>query len=86
VRVKLKLTVLRFGMRISAIALRNLNVPTLVIHGDEDPIISFIHGIVCARVIPGAKLHIQKGVGHEIPLGILAETIPIILKHLGGVH
>jgi len=62
--------------------LRNLSVPTLVIHGDEDPIVNYIHGIVCAKVIPGAKLHIQKGVGHEIPLGILPETMPIILDHL----
>jgi pimeloyl-ACP methyl ester carboxylesterase len=67
-------------------ALRKLNVPTLVIHGDEDPIINYIHGVVCAKVIPGAKLHTQKGVGHEIPLGILPETIPIILKHLGGMY
>ena len=78
------LAVMKSGSRLDA--LRNLNVPALVVHGDEDPIISFIHGIVCAKIIPGAKLHIQKGVGHEIPLGILAETIPIILKHLGGVH
>lgn len=64
--------------------LRNLSVPTLVIHGDEDPIVNYIHGIVCAKVIPRGKLHIQKGVGHEIPLGILPETIPIILRHLSS--
>jgi pimeloyl-ACP methyl ester carboxylesterase len=67
-------------------ALRNLKVPTLVIHGNEDPIINYIHGIVCAKVIPGAKLHIQKGVGHEMPSETLPETISVILKHLGSVQ
>jgi hypothetical protein len=38
------------------------------------------------RVIPGARLHAQKGVGHEIPPEILPETIPIILEHLGGAR
>ena len=66
-------------------ALRKLDVPTLVIHGDEDPIINCCHGVVCARVIPGAKLYIQKGVGHEIPLGIIPETVNVILDHIGKV-
>ena len=65
-------------------ALRNLDVPTLIIHGDEDPIINHFHGVVCAKVIPGARLHTQKGVGHEIPLGILPETLPVLLDHIGG--
>jgi pimeloyl-ACP methyl ester carboxylesterase len=63
-------------------ALRKLNVPTLVIHGDEDPIINWVHGVVCAKVIPGAKLYIQKGVGHEIPEGIIPETVQVILEHV----
>ncbi|MDP7675039.1 MAG: alpha/beta hydrolase, partial [Dehalococcoidia bacterium] len=66
-------------------ALRELDVPTLIIHGDEDPIINYCHGVVCAKVIPGAKLLTQKGVGHEFPPGILPETIPAILDHIGGV-
>jgi pimeloyl-ACP methyl ester carboxylesterase len=66
-------------------ALRTLAIPTLVIHGTEDPIVNFIHGLVCAKVIPGARLHTLKGVGHEIPLEILPETIPIILEHLKSV-
>jgi len=66
-------------------ALRTLNVPTLVIHGDEDPILNYCHGVVCAKVIPGATLYTQKGVGHEMPIDIIPETVSIILKHIGGV-
>jgi len=78
------LAAMKSGSRLDA--LRNIDVPTLVIHGDADPIINYIHGVVCAKVIPGAKLHILKGVGHDIPLEILPETVPVILKHLGSVH
>lgn len=64
-------------------ALRNLNIPTLVIHGTEDPSINYAHGVVCAKVIPGAKLLTLKGVGHEIPVKIIPETVEVILKHFG---
>ena len=64
-------------------ALRNLNIPTLVIHGTEDPVINYAHGVVCAKVIPGAKLLTLKGVGHEIPVEIIPETVEVILKHFG---
>ena len=63
--------------------LRNLNIPTLVIHGTEDPVIHYAHGVVCAKVIPGAKLLTLKGVGHEIPVEIIPETVEVILKHFG---
>jgi pimeloyl-ACP methyl ester carboxylesterase len=64
-------------------ALRNLNIPTLVIHGTEDPVINYVHGVVCAKVIPGAKLLTLKGVGHEIPVEIIPEMVEVILKHFG---
>jgi len=65
-------------------ALKNLNIPTLVIHGTEDPCINYAHGVVCAKVIPGAKLLLLKGVGHEIPSEIVPEAVEAILKHIGG--
>ncbi len=58
-------------------ALRNLNISTLVIHGTED------HGVVCAKVIPRAKLFTLNGVGHEIPVEIIPETVEAILNHFG---
>ena len=64
-------------------ALKNLNIPTLVIHGTEDPALNYAHGVVCAKVIPGAKLLTLKGVGHEIPVEIIPETVEVILKHFG---
>ncbi len=66
-------------------ALRRLDVPTLVIHGDEDRTVNYCHGVVCAKVIPGAKLFTQKRVGHELPLGIIPETVQAILEHIDSV-
>jgi pimeloyl-ACP methyl ester carboxylesterase len=64
-------------------ALKNLNIRTLVIHGTEDPIINYVHGVVCAKVIPRSRLLTLKGVGHEIPSEIVSEAVEAILKHIG---
>jgi pimeloyl-ACP methyl ester carboxylesterase len=65
-------------------ALKNLNIPTLVIHGTEDPTLNYAHGVVCAKVIPGAKLLLLKGVGHEIPSEIVPEAVEAVLNHISG--
>jgi len=38
--------------------------PTLVIHGDADPLVPYANGEVLARRIPGARLHTLRGCGH----------------------
>lgn len=40
---------------------------TVVIHGDEDPIFGADHARETAARIPGAKLEIVPGMGHEMP-------------------
>lgn len=63
--------------------LRDLKVPTLVIHGTHDPLIP----IECARdmasTIPGAKLQIIEGMGHalsDVPQ-IWPEVIEAVARH-----
>jgi pimeloyl-ACP methyl ester carboxylesterase len=41
-----------------------VNVPTVVIHGTEDPILPPVHGETLARSIPGAKFVLIDGFGH----------------------
>lgn len=48
-------------------ALANVAVPTLVVHGTEDPIFPLAHGIATAELIAGAHLLSLDGVGHELP-------------------
>jgi pimeloyl-ACP methyl ester carboxylesterase len=47
--------------------LRRIKVPTLVIHGSEDRMISPSGGRATAKAIPGAKLMKIKGMGHDLP-------------------
>lgn len=62
-------------------ALQSVHVPTLVIHGDADPLLPLVHGIATAEAIPGAKLRIVKGMGHDIPPVVWPELIEAIAGH-----
>ena len=42
-------------------------VPTLVLHGTEDPLFPRAHGRALARAIPGARLVEIDGMGHDVP-------------------
>ncbi|MGG4215274.1 alpha/beta hydrolase [Paenibacillus sp. FSL L8-0638] len=58
-----------------------INVPTLVIHGTEDPIIPYEHGINLANTIPRAVLLTLEGAGHELHYDDWDLIIDSISKH-----
>ena len=64
-------------------ALRNVGVPTLVIHGTADPVVTYSRGVATAEAIPGAKLLTIEGLGHELPPGCWDEVVGAILDHTG---
>jgi pimeloyl-ACP methyl ester carboxylesterase len=47
--------------------LRKLDVPTVVVHGKDDPLVPFRAGAATARAIPGAELVAIPGMGHDLP-------------------
>ncbi len=47
--------------------LRGLRVPTLVVHGEADPLIRPAAGRATARAVPGAQLLTFPGMGHNLP-------------------
>ncbi len=58
--------------------LREVRVPTLVIHGESDPLINVSGGKATATAIPDAELVLFPGMGHELPRQLwpaIAETI-----------
>ncbi len=55
--------------------LRTIRVPTLVIHGDEDPLFPIECGRDIAVSVPGAKMIVLEGVGHSLPKPIWSEVI-----------
>jgi len=62
--------------------LREISVPTLVIHGTDDPLFPPAHGEALAREIPGARLHIVDGLGHELPRWAWDEVLPLLIDHM----
>jgi pimeloyl-ACP methyl ester carboxylesterase len=66
-------------------AVRRIVVPTLVIHGNDDPLVPVAHGIETAREIPGAKLSIINGMGHDLPMALLPRLAEEIAAHCHGV-
>lgn len=56
-------------------------VPALVIHGTEDPLVPYEHGLNLVNTIPGAVLLTLEGTGHELPHGDWDVVIEAILKH-----
>jgi pimeloyl-ACP methyl ester carboxylesterase len=56
--------------------LSRLPVSTLVIHGEDDPLVPVESGKNLAAVIPGSKLEIIKGMGHDLPV----QTWPYIIR------
>jgi pimeloyl-ACP methyl ester carboxylesterase len=58
-----------------------LDVPTLVVHGTEDPLFPRAHGVALAREIPGAELLTLEGSGHEVARRDWDAVVPAILAH-----
>ena len=47
--------------------LARIEVPTVVIHGDSDPLVPPQAGRDVAAAIPGARLELIEGMGHDLP-------------------
>jgi pimeloyl-ACP methyl ester carboxylesterase len=61
--------------------LEDLRLPTLVIHGTEDPVLPFEHAIALSRAIPEARLLPLEQTGHELPGRTWDIVVPTILRH-----
>jgi pimeloyl-ACP methyl ester carboxylesterase len=58
--------------------LGEIRVPTLVIHGADDPLIDVSGGRATAAAIPGAELVVIDGMGHDIPRELWPRVIDLI--------
>lgn len=61
--------------------LQQLSVPTLVIHGDADPLIPLECGIQTAKAIPGALMETIPGMGHDLPDALAPRLTELIARH-----
>lgn len=60
--------------------LRELRLPTAVIHGRADRLLKVAAGFEIAQVIPDAELHIYPGMGHEFPRPLWDDFANIIAR------
>jgi pimeloyl-ACP methyl ester carboxylesterase len=58
--------------------LRELRVPTTVIHGRKDPLVPFRGGKATADAIPDAKLIAIPGMGHDMPREVWPQLVDAI--------
>ena len=64
-----------------AAALAGVAVPTLVVHGKNDPLVPFACGEDTARRIPGARLAGIEGMGHDLPPGAVERLLALLIQH-----
>jgi len=62
-------------------ALGSVQVPTLVIHGEDDPLIQVSGGEATAKAVPGAKLVKIPGMGHDFPPQLWPTFVDAIVEN-----
>ena len=62
-------------------ALASVRAPALIIHGDVDPLVPLACGTDTQRSIPGARMHVIKGMGHALPISMWPSIIDAIAAH-----
>ena len=67
-------------------ALGALRVPTLVVHGDADRLVPMAAGRATAEAIPGARLEIVAGMGHDYPPEHWDRMVELITTHAAAVR
>jgi proline iminopeptidase len=64
--------------------LQTIVAPTLVIHGAADPLVPLACGVDTAHAIPGARLEVIEGMGHDLPSQLLERLLALIDAHAHG--
>jgi pimeloyl-ACP methyl ester carboxylesterase len=61
--------------------LARITAPTLVIHGSKDRMVRPSGGRATTRAIPGARLMVIRGMGHDLPVGAWPRLLDAIAAH-----
>jgi pimeloyl-ACP methyl ester carboxylesterase len=67
-------------------ALAGVRVPTVVIHGKDDPLIPVRAGRATARAIPGAELIEIDGMGHDLPRELWPRIVEAVSENAERAH
>ena len=61
--------------------LHRVTIPFLVIHGEEDPLVTVSGGKATAAAVPGSKLLLIPGMGHDLPDAAWDQIIDAIVAN-----
>ena len=61
--------------------LKHITVPTLVIHGQDDPLLPIEAGKEVADLIPGARLMVVPRMGHDLPTSSIELFVKEVSSH-----
>ena len=67
-----------------AALLQSITAPTLVIHGACDPLVPLACGQDVAALVPGARLEVIEGMGHDLPAQLNERMLALIDAHARG--
>ena len=65
--------------------LKEIKAPTMVIHGADDPLVPLAAGRDTAAHIPGARLEVIEGMGHDFPEALMPRLAALIADHCARV-
>jgi pimeloyl-ACP methyl ester carboxylesterase len=63
--------------------LAGVTVPTLVVHGDADPLVTLPGGEATAAAVPGARLLVIEGMGHDLPRVVWPQFVDAVAATTG---
>ncbi len=63
--------------------IRTITAPTLVIHGKSDKLLPAAGGKAVAKAIPGARLELIDGMGHDLPVELWPRFADLIAENAG---
>lgn len=66
--------------------LHGIAAPTLVIHGDQDSLITPSGGRATAEAIPGARLMLVPDMGHGLPERLWPQLVDAVAEHVAGAE
>ena len=78
------LAIVASGSRAEGLA--ELSVPTVVIHGDADPLVTPSGGLRTAELIPGAELVMIEGMGHDLPPAVIGQVVEAVTSLAARTH
>jgi pimeloyl-ACP methyl ester carboxylesterase len=61
--------------------LHGVRIPVLVIHGEDDPLVTLSGGEATAAAVPGSKLIVIPGMGHDLPEELWGEVTDAIVAN-----